>query len=267
MKKLIVILLLVLVFLLYHVWKYRNPYKLIMVFGKKGAGKTTLITKLALKYQKLGRPVYSTVPVPGVYLFDPSRIGIDAIEPEAVIFIDEVGMIWDSRDFKNFKTSTRDYFKLQRHYHHTVYLFSQTFDIDKKLRDLTDQMYLVRNFCNCFSLARRINKKITIVHAGKSGQGESHLADDMDFDSLLLFWCGSVKLTYIPKYAKYFDSFDIKELAPAKYTYIPVPEFPTWKERFELYRTSCILAFNTFKLVAGLKLSALLQRVKGRFDK
>ena len=31
----------------YLAYKYRNPYKLIMVFGKKGAGKTTFLTKLA----------------------------------------------------------------------------------------------------------------------------------------------------------------------------------------------------------------------------
>lgn len=237
----LLIFLVLFVFLIYHVWKYRNPYKLIMVFGKKGAGKTTMITKLALKYRKKGRPVYSTVPVPGAYLFAPSRLGIDSIEPEAVIFVDEVGMIWDSRDYKNFKNHTRDYFKLQRHYHHTVYLFSQSFDIDKKLRDLTDQMYLIRNFCNCFSVARRINKKITIVHAGKNAQGESHLADDMEFDSLLLFWCGSVQFTYIPKYAKYFDSFDVPPLNDCSYQLIPPPVFLPL--RFRL----AVTAFSFYK--------------------
>lgn len=245
MKLLLIIVLFILVFLIYHVRKYRNPYKLIMVFGKKGAGKTTMITKLTFKYRKLGRPVYSTVPVPGAYLFDPSRLGIDQIEPEAVIFIDEVGMIWDSRDYKNFRSHTRDYFKLQRHYHHTVYLFSQSFDIDKKLRDLTDQMYLVKNFCNCFSLARRINKKITIVHASKNAGGESHLADDMEFDSLLFFWCGSVQITYIPRWAKYFDSFDVPKLADADYEYIPVPPVPTFKEKAVLFYT-----FLLFRLAA-----------------
>lgn len=219
------------VFFAWHWWRYRNPYKLIMVFGKKGAGKTTLITKLAMRYNRRGRVCYSTVPVPGVYLFDPSQLGIDSIPPEAVIFVDEVGMVWDSRDYKNFKNHTRDYFKLQRHYHHTVYLFSQSFDIDKKLRDLTDQMYLVRNLFNCFSIARRINKTITIVHAGKNAQGESHLADDMEFDSLLLFWCGSIFITYIPRYAKYFDSFDVPQLNDCSYEYIPPVQAPSLKAR------------------------------------
>ena len=45
-------------------YRYRNPYKLIMIFGKKGSGKTTLLTKLSLRYLKAGRPVYSNVPYP-----------------------------------------------------------------------------------------------------------------------------------------------------------------------------------------------------------
>ena len=46
------------IFIIWHVMKYRNPYKLYMVFGKKGSGKTTLMTKLALQYQKKGWRVY-----------------------------------------------------------------------------------------------------------------------------------------------------------------------------------------------------------------
>ena len=221
-------------------YRYRNPYKLIMIFGKKGSGKSTLLTKLALQYIKAGRPVYASVPVPGAYLFDPLRIGFDDIPRGAVIFIDEVGMIWDSRDFKGFKKEYRDYFKLQRHYHHTVYLFSQSFDIDKKLRDLTDQMYLVRCYFNVFSIARRINKNITIVHAD-SGTGESHLADDMQFDSLLLFWAGSIKLTYVPRYVKYFDSFDAPVLRDATYQLVPAYVKPYKNRReFLLYVLSCV---------------------------
>ncbi|WP_242963196.1 ATP-binding protein [Lachnoclostridium sp. An14] len=212
------------VFLVYHVILYRNPYKLYMVFGKKGSGKTTLMCKLALKYAKAGRPVYCNTPIPGTYYFDADRIGFGGFPEESVILIDEVGMIWDNRNFKSFKTEVRDYFKLQRHYKHTVYLFSQTFDVDKKLRDLTDNMYLIHNFFNCFTIARRITKTITIVHAGQGSESTANLADDMQFDSLLLFFLGTVKITYIPKYARYFDSFDVPELPEIECRYIPFPE-------------------------------------------
>lgn len=224
MKYLLLFMVIILGFMAFA-YHYRNPYKLIMIFGKKGSGKTTLLTKLTMRYLKAGRQVYSNVPIPGAYLFDPYDIGFKAIPRGAVIFIDEVGMIWDSRDFKSFKQEYRNYFKLQRHYHHTVYLLSQSFDIDKKLRDLTDQMYLIRSYFNVFSVARRINKTITIVHAD-SGTGESHLADDMQFDSLLLFWAGSIKITFIPRYTKYFDSFDAPELKEGEYALCPIPPLP-----------------------------------------
>lgn len=234
-------LVVVFLFMLYA-YKYRNPYKLIMIFGKKGSGKTTLLTKLTLRYLKKGIPVYSNVYIPGAYLFNPLDIGFKDIPPNSVIMIDEVGLIWDSRDFKSFKKEYRDYFKYQRQYRHTVYLLSQTFDIDKKLRDLTDQMYLIRCYFNVFSVARRINKSITIVHAD-SGTGESHLADDMQFDTLLLFWAGAVKVTFIPKYSIYFKSFNPPKLPPGEYALCPLPELPysNRREKFT-YDLRCMVS-------------------------
>lgn len=232
MKAFFYIFLILFFWILYHVWKYRNPYKLIMVFGKKGSGKSTLQAKLSLQYNRKGWKVFCSTPgIPGTYYFDTSQVGISSFPPNSVILVDEVGMVWDNRDFKNFKTHTRDYFKLQRHYRNIVYLFSQSFDVDKKIRDLTDRMYLTKNFFNCFSLARSIDKRITIVHANE-GQGVSTLADDMDFTPLWLFWCGAVKVTYIPKYVKYFNSYDVPVLVPANYDYTPIPSVPSLRERF-----------------------------------
>lgn len=200
--------------------RYRNPYKLVMIFGKKGSGKSTLMTKIAVKALKQKKRVYSSTPIPGCYLIDPTTdIGFNHIPPNSVILIDEVGTIWDNRNFKAFKPEVRDYFKYQRHYRHTVYLFSQTFDVDIKLRNLTDNMYLVRCYFNVFSVARRVNRTIKIVHP--SAEGESRITDDMEFDNILLFWAGAVKFTFIPAWIKYFDSFSTKELVDKEYELCP----------------------------------------------
>lgn len=195
-----------------NVLKYRNPYRLIMIFGKKGSGKTTLLTKLALKYIKKGVPVYTTSYVPGAYLFNPSEIGMSDFPEDCVIFIDEVGLVWNSRDFKNFGRDVRAYFKYQRHLKHTVYLFSQAFDIDKNLRDLTDSMYIVRCYFNFISVASRVNKKIAVISAsesnGVSSQGESRIVDDFVVEPFILALFGSRIFTYIPNYVKYFNSYD-----------------------------------------------------------
>lgn len=222
------IIILIMIWFGYHIIKYRNPYKLYMVFGRKGSGKTTLMTKLALQYQKKGFQVYSNTEIPGCYMFDVDDFGLVHFPPNSLILVDEVNLIWDNRDYKSFPKHVQKYFRLQRHYRHTVYLFSQTFDVDKKIRDLCDHLYLVQNFMNCFSIARRVTKHITVVHADKSAQGESKIVDDYSIDPILLAPFGGIRVTYIPKYAKFFKSFNPPELKTKEYDKIPFPE--TYKD-------------------------------------
>lgn len=198
----------VLIPFVYLSYRYRNPYKLIMVFGKKGSGKTTFLAKTAYQYLKKGRPVYSTEKVPGVIQFDVDKIGFMTFPENAVILIDEVGMIWDNRNFKTFKPEVRDYFKYQRHERHTVYLFSQTFDVDIKLRNLTDCMYL----CTCkfgwLSIARKIKRSIVLVQP--MGDSESRIADNLEFEPILwsLFGAKTCVFTFIPRWVSLFDSHE-----------------------------------------------------------
>lgn len=211
---------------LYYYKKFFNPYKLYMVFGKKGAGKSTYLTMLAVKYAKAGRPVYSTLNVPYAYKLDYHDIGFKSFPPDAVLLIDEVGMIWDNRNFKNFKNEVRDYFKLQRHYRHTVYLFSQSFDVDLKLRTLTDRMYLLVNPMGWFTYIRSITRSITVTEA--SSQAESRIADQLHLSGLAGLLFGSSKIMLIPKYAKYFDSFVVDELPPS--------EDQRWENEYQIFR-------------------------------
>lgn len=210
-------------FFAWHVVKYRNPYKLYMVFGKKGSGKTTYMTKLALQYQKKGWAVFCDREIPGCYVFKTEDFGRFLFPPNSLVLIDEVGLVWDNRNFKSFPEHVKVYFKYQRQYQNVVYLFSQSFDVDKKIRDLTDHLYIVQNFFNCFSIARRVTKKITVVHADKSAQGESKIVDDYNIDPLWQCFFGSVVITYIPHWAKYFKSFNPPELPSKELPLMPAP--------------------------------------------
>lgn len=196
--------------------KFINPYKLIMIFGKKGCGKSTTIAKLIQKHHKDGWICFSTIECPNSYYIDPSIIGNYWFPENSVVFIDEVGMIWDNRDFKNFRPEVRDWFKYQRHNKVKVYLFSQTFDIDKKLRDLTDAMYLLVNKFRVFSYGKKISKIIVLTKSQAEQPGS--ISEDLQFEPAILFFLGTRTLTFIPKYAKLFDShsrLDIPDLIGA----------------------------------------------------
>lgn len=192
--------------------KYSNPYRLYMVFGKKGSGKSTYMCKLAIQYHRRGRQVYSNTPLPYATLIDVSTLGQFCPPEDSVLLIDEVGMIWDNRNFKAFRTDVRDYFKLQRHYRNIVYLFSQTFDIDLKLRNLTDAMYLCVSPLPFLSVVKRIRRSIVLVQPVADAEGK--IADSLEFVPFWqnLFGAKALQLTYIPRWAKYFDSHQAPEL-------------------------------------------------------
>ena len=200
-------------FFLKWAYKYNNPYKLYFVMGKKGSGKTSYLCKLALEYTAKGWIVYTNVSdirVPKVRIIsDISDLGDLVPETNSLLLLDEVSLLWDNRHFKNFKDCTKEFFRLQRHYKCIVYLFSQTFDVDKKIRDLSDRMYLCTQFLGRWSLLREINKKIVITES--SPDSESHVSENLSF-------CGvfSWRFIYIPKYQPYFESFILpdRELLP-----------------------------------------------------
>lgn len=212
--------------LAYQGFRMLNPYKLNMVFGKKGSGKSTYMTKLAVRYYKKGWKVFSNTQIAYATQIDIRTLGEFVPPNKSVLLVDEVGMIWDNRDYKNFKTYVRDYFKYQRHYRNIVYLFSQTFDIDIKLRTLTDAMYLVTAPFPFLSVIRKIKRRIVLVQPVADMEGR--IADSLEFVPWIanLFGAKALQFTYIPNWVKYFDSYEVPPLPEYKYNpYIPdVPQ-------------------------------------------
>lgn len=217
--------------LLFHLStkRYLNPYKLIFVFGKKGSGKSTLLVKYATQYRERGWTVFSTEYIPGTYKIDYEDIGFVQFPPHSCLIVDEVGMIWDNRNFKNFKPEVRDFFKLQRHYKCCCILASQTFDVDKKIRDLADEMFLVSKKFRVFSYAKRILRETVLVEA--TGESPSKIDENLVFDSLFFFWAGSRKLSFIPKWSKWYDSFAAPELDHKVFEEVPLRDDLVKKHR------------------------------------
>lgn len=194
--------------------KYANPYRLTFIFGKKGAGKSCWMVALMLRYIRRGFIVYTDmedINIEGVRIVKPGSFADFAPEPHSVLFLDEVGISMDNRNFKSFPPGLRDFFKYIRKMKCIVYMNSQAFDVDKKVRDTTDSMALVTSILGCISIYRPIRRTICLVDA--SAQSDSRIADNLRFESLFSF-----RFLWMPKYFKYFNSLEM-----------PPREFVTYK--------------------------------------
>lgn len=201
----------------YLAYKYRNPFKLYYIFGKKGSGKSLFMVKFMLRYIRKGFTVYTDIAdvnIPGIRIINAKDLDKFRPEENSVLFLDEVGITFDNRKFKTFTDGMRDYFKFQRKYKCIVYMNSQSFDVDKKIRDLIDGFFLAQSFGNVISLYRPIKRKVALVEA--TSQGESRVADNLTFAPI---W--EWKFIYMPNYFKYFNSFEAPERELIPYSEIP----------------------------------------------
>lgn len=235
-------------FIQYKSKQFDNPFKLVMIWGKKGSGKTTLAAKLAQKHLKRGQIVFSNVEIYGTHRLRPTDIGFRKFPEHSVLIVDEASLIWDNRNFKSFDTqNVGRYFRLQRQYKNTVYLFSQNFDIDKKLRDLCDEMYLCQNLFGFISVAKKIHK-IPKLHKASQQEDGSKKSEGFITEDYRYYLPTSWIFTYIPRYIKFFSSFSPDPLRPvARKKYLFDNDLYLWKyQRWIFYKLEQIRNIKRF---------------------
>lgn len=201
------ILVIIILFALYVVVckysnKYRSRFTSTHIFGKKGSGKTTLMVRMMVKDLRKGWNVYTDIPdiaINGIKHISLSDLESFAPPVMSSIYLDEVGISADGRKFKSFPDGIRDFVCLHRHMKIKLVTASQTWDVDKKIRDRADKLVLVSNM-GMISLIRPIRRTFTLTKA--SEMGESRIADSLKF-------CGplSWRFIFIPRWAKGFNSF------------------------------------------------------------
>lgn len=129
------------------------------------------------------------------------------LKSPSVILCDEINLLWDNRNFKNFSPDLQRYFRLQRHYHHVFIGFSQTFDCDKKIRDLADELLICRRVLRVWITCKAYVKKVVVV-SPESGNSRETASMTDDFVPLGLFHdLFGVFNAWLPKWVKYHDSF------------------------------------------------------------
>lgn len=137
------------------------------------------------------------------------------------ICIDEAGIEYNNRKFKTLPQYTIEWFKLSRHYKCDIDIFSQSFeDMDITLRRLASELWYMRRI-GPFTLLRKVYKFVMIdenthqiIDGYRMEKGIWLILQPLRLIGLskLLPQLQGWKLTYRPKYYKYFDSYTHPDL-------------------------------------------------------
>ena len=171
-----------------------------------------------LYYKKKGWNIYTDMPdvnIPGVRIIKFDDLKEFKPEKHSCLFLDEVGISMDNRNYKAFPPGLRDFFKYARKMKVKIFVNSQSYDVDKKVRDCVDNMILQTSLFGFLSLSRPIVKRVTLTEP--VGDSESKITDKLEFKSFL-DW----RIYYMPRYFKYFNSLSM----PDRY-YLPYTEIPS----------------------------------------
>lgn len=204
-----------------------------LYFGLPGAGKTTVLTSLALKYSQpfsKYRNVYHNVRslnVPGTTYIDNECIGKYNLN-DSLILIDEAQLFADNRDYAKFPKYLKEFFFGHRHDRVDICLFSQQWDAtDKKIRSITDTVYYIykgKFFGHWFSKYYKVPYGI-IIPDPKKNSGSSQLGEIIQgYAKPPLLVRLFAKRLYRPKYYPYFNSFEsIVDRPPLPDEYQQIP--------------------------------------------
>lgn len=188
-------------------------------FGVPGCGKTTLLTKIAVKELKKickcrskYKDVYTNFYCEGAKIIDFNDLNIYSVY-DSLIILDEITLDADNRDFKSFPKGVRDFFILHRHLGNDIIYATQSYElVDKKIRQLTQELWYMQKsvipFLCEFTSAKRIYRNINI------NEHTSELVLGYRFCNLIeSLFTSNYKCCFRRFYYKYFDSFDDSSLS------------------------------------------------------
>lgn len=218
-----------------------------LIMGLPGSGKSTLSALISKKYHKKGIPVYSNMHILGSRYLDINWLGRNNLEDCALI-IDEAQLVYDNRNFKNFREEWKYFYSNHRHYRVEIYLISQSFeDLDIKLRRLASRIWILQPTLLGFTHIK-VQKVKQRFGVNKDGN-----------DIITIYTINGLNTRYYrkkPAWA-YFDSFEKKELPP-------IPDDRLWGEtpiKLPL-KQRLILSFTRFKLYFKTKIDVVATLTK-----
>lgn len=183
-------------------------------FGVPRVGKNTLLTMIALqelKKMKQGKSkykhIYTDFFVEGCEFID-YRVFKHWKMYDSLVLIEEMGLDADGREHKSFTRAERDFFVLHGHIHCDIIYATQDYsNVDKKIRDLTEELWYLSKSCvpvvKHFTFAKRIFRTIAI------NEHTSELVNGYRFSTFLeRIFTKCTKICFRPLYYSKFDSYD-----------------------------------------------------------
>lgn len=186
------------------------------VFGLPGMGKSTLLAKCA--FQNLEGKTFLDVPphsyvftnfaCPRCYQLDFDSLG-KVFYHDSLFLIDEIMLLCDSRNYRNFSNELKEFFALHRHYNNDIVWCSQNYrDTDLKIRNLTQRYFLLEK-----SAFFPISYVKPILHG--LGVEKGDIQDGYRLGAPITW-----RFVYRPRYYSLFDSFETRPL--------PEPDYKLW---------------------------------------
>lgn len=188
-----------------HIYTFRPVINIW--FGVPGSGKTSMAALLTRHSINSGYKVLSNVNIDGAYVLEPTDLGkydMSFEDDGCHVVYDEGNQDFDNRNYKNFaKTDLPKYFSVHRHMNNRVDVFSQGYDVDKRIRDRAAQnglFFLKKINIPGFVMYRRISRVLTI------NKEDKQLVDGFEFKGL-------PRILYSRGVWKSFDTLD-KSICP-----------------------------------------------------
>ena len=193
------------------------------VFGLPGEGKTTFLTKCAVKWLNgkkfMGIPanerVFTSFYCPGCYKLEWDKLGLYELQ-NANILIDEIMLFCDNRNWKEFPDHLKIFFSMARHWNVNILWCSQNYrDCDLKIRNLTQNFYLIQKS----KLFPSVSFVKPIIR--KFGVSNETIVDTYEL-AAPLEWT----IVYRPHYYKFFDSY-------SKHKNLPKTTYQSWDDTID----------------------------------
>lgn len=228
-----------------------------LYFGSPGAGKTSLAARIVYKEtmrkkRKYDR-VYTNFQCLGSYVINSEDFSSFAPAPHSLVIIDEAGIDFNNRRYKDLKQSIIEFLKLHRHYEVDIVFLSQSWeDCDVTIRRLANNLIYIRKI-GPFTLCRYVRKYVFI-------EKEKHQITDgysflgfFDFLMFVLFPYLNRSPFFVFLRSPYYFMFDsyskIDRPVVSKGKYFEGRELPKHLYRFGV--SSAILRMKT-KLISKL---------------